>query len=309
MRSLALFFLSATLFQVAACHTTGGPPADLRIETIDPKTIIRDSDTIVLGVPLSQHDVKDIFVNVEGRLPVRLVETETVLKTLLVIKGAELPSTIRFRFFDGRAWMIMGPPQGPSGGIGARGIFFLRRQADGTFRSSVDFYRPDIPTSWLTDASEIRSFSDPAESISDILLTFRKSDDARRFAARLGENVSMVRGFTSFLATFDLLRHLVSANYDNTIVSHGACVQLAEWYPLQLPKSCLPIIAGTQVASDRLESVRRSQQALRAGGVEWIHSLIGTDDPVATLRYLGGLSNAPEEETRIIARDLRRVVK
>src|SRR5258708_37223812 len=111
--------------------------------------------------------------------PLKLIETETTLVVLCVFKGQAPLKQIRFRHYQRNLEndVLIGPPQGPSGHMGVRGIFFLRRQATGMFHSVVDIYRPDIITPWILDASDAGSCNIPSECISRFLLTFRPNYD------------------------------------------------------------------------------------------------------------------------------------
>jgi hypothetical protein len=121
-------------------------PPDLRMKTLDPKGAVQEADTIVLAYPVSQRDIRGLLVPSPDRPPLKLEETETTLQTLQVLRGAALPAQIRFRYYDARGYAQIGPPQGPSGGVGSRGIFFLLKgQSEGIYRSVVDVYRPVLP--------------------------------------------------------------------------------------------------------------------------------------------------------------------
>ena len=173
-------FIWALTIPIAACQNSA-VPLDVRAKTLDPRNAVQEADSIVFAYPVSQRDVREVFVPFEGRPePMRLEETETTLKTLLVLKGAPLPAQIRFRYYDTRGYVQVGPPQGPSGHMGSRGIFFLKQQADGSFRSAVDVYRPDIPTPWILGSREAEPCASSSDCVAKFLLTYHESDDELR---------------------------------------------------------------------------------------------------------------------------------
>jgi hypothetical protein len=125
------------------------------MKTIDPGDEVRDSDTIVLAAPISQRDIRALSVVADGRdEPLRLAETETTLKVFRVLKGRVESQEIRFYYYDARGYPLIGAPRGASGGTGSKGVFFLRKQPEGIYRSTVDVYRPDISTPWMLEVPD-----------------------------------------------------------------------------------------------------------------------------------------------------------
>jgi hypothetical protein len=275
------------------------------MQTLDPRSAAEESDTIVLAYPVSQRDVRGLFIARGDRPePLRLAEMETTLKTLQVLKGQPLPSEIRFRYYDARGYAQVGPPQGPSGHLKSRGIFFLRRQADGSFRSVVDVYRPDIQTPWILGSAEPEACASVSDCIARLLLTYHESDDARAFSRSLLENVATARQLTGFFKTFDLLGDLAENAAHPDPVRHGACVELSKWYALERPSACSPLVAGTEAEKDFLATRAKLRDALRKGGLPWVEHRIGINNAGDVRRYVELLTKSTDDQTRALGRSL-----
>ncbi len=221
------------LLALAGCFRHGqrlqDPPSDFQAKTLDHRRAAQTADTIVLAYPVNRKVIRELSISQVNAEPLPLLETETTLVVLSVFKGPALPKEIRFRHYqeDHRYRGLVGMPQGPSGKIGDRGIFFLRRQSTGIFRSAVDVYRPDIRTPWIREASDAAECTNaPAECISKFLLTFRPSYDQASFLAELGLNSRMSLLLVGSMNTFDLLNKLTE-EADPDDIKRGACGELS----------------------------------------------------------------------------------
>ena len=201
----------------------------------------------------------------------------------------------------------MGPPQGPTGHMGSRGIFFLKQQPTGIFRSLVDYYRPDISTPWITGSDSL-TCTRAADCIARTLLTFHKNNDVRSFAASLLESTAQSRQLVGFWNTLQLLTELAQGAYP-TEIRHEACVELSKWYALGFPASCRSLIAGTPVEEEHVVRVARLRSKMREGGLSWLHDQIQPQDEVETTRYLEFLAASSDGETRKLAEDLLRTLR
>jgi hypothetical protein len=300
MRTLMKAVLVSLLaVPISGCQEPHQIPADMRAKTIDPKSAVAESDTIVLAYPVSQRDIRQFLVPSEsGSEKQKLAETETTLRVLQILKGTSLPSEIRFRYYDARSYIQIGPPQGPSGHMNSRGIFFLKQHSEAFFRTAVDVYRPDIATPWLQGLSGVEACDQAAACIAKILLTYHPSDDARSFSASLLEGVAISRQLTGFLSTYDLLNGLASDVTHPAAVRQAACRELSKWYALELPAGCSIVIAGTPAAQDYSSLVTKLQDGLRKGGMPWIQHRIGTDDTGEVKRYLELLKSDGDADVR-----------
>jgi hypothetical protein len=215
MRSPALIVFYLTLAgPFAGCRQSRHPPADFQAETLDARSAVRTADSIVLAYPVNRKVVRKLSViqsvtpfgtQVDDD-PLPLLETEITLVVLSVFKGPPLAKEIRFRSYqeDHTYRVLIGPPQGPSGKMGDRGIFFLRRQPSGMFRSVVDVYRPDISTPWIPGTSEAGPCrNEPAQCISSFLLTFRPSYRQDSFLAELRLNARISLRLAGLAPSFD----------------------------------------------------------------------------------------------------------
>ena len=281
-------------------------PADLRLANLDAPTAIDHADSIVLASVLGQRDLRELPTNWQGgATPKTLVEVEVSLKVLQVLKGPPLPAEIQFRFYDGRGYtFIVGPPKGPSGPIGSSGIFFLRRRADGVFRSEVDISRPDIGTPWLKRPLPNEACSSPRACIADLLLTYREPDDAPGFAYSLLITGGIVDRLVGFLRTFDLLNLLATNDRNPEAVRRGACRELAVSFALELPRACSGLIGDASNLADISERAAVNRESLRKGGLASVRHLIGSDNQADIKRYLHILEQSPDQETREVARSL-----
>jgi hypothetical protein len=297
----ALFLWSATL-GLATCQ---GPTVipDVRVEILNPKREIKQSDIIVLAYPIAQQDIRAVLISVPGRVePSRVEETIVTLLILGVLKGSVPSPELRFRYYDARSYAQIGAPQGPTGGIGSRGVFFLREGSQGIYRSAVDIYRPDIPTPWLRETPKAEPCAAPSDCVARLLLSLRPSDNSSSFAAHLSESVAASRLFAGVLETFEMLSELTADRYPEA-VRRSACIELSGWYALELPSVCKPLVVGTpqqdyEVGADQL------REQLKEGGFDWIRRRIGSDDSRDVMRYLGLLLESPDEQTRAVAQSL-----
>src|ERR1022692_3539506 len=89
IKAVWAFLLAGPL---AACQEPLPEPNDIRAKTIDPKSAVEESDTIVLACPVSQRDIRQfLFPSESGSEKLKLAETETTLRVLLALKGPALP--------------------------------------------------------------------------------------------------------------------------------------------------------------------------------------------------------------------------
>jgi len=261
---------------------------------------------IVLGYEVAQRDIRAFSVGLEDvPFPLRVVETEVVVHPVKVFKGAPLSSEIKFRFVDGRSPGIIGPPQGPSGGPGFRGIFFLRRESQGSLRSVVDYYRPDIETPWLEEPAFDGPCGSTADCIANFLLTFDASHKARSFAGHLPVNTAKSMQLTGFLNTLGLLSALVG-DVNPPVIRHAACAELIGWYALEAPAACGSPFQGESTGFDQQARVASLRKALSEGGIAWVAHRIGTSDRGEVARYLELLKRSPHPDTRVLAENLAR---
>jgi hypothetical protein len=311
MQSLVrIIFVGATVL-LAACWEPIANPRDIRDQTLDAKEAIPEADTIVLASVINERDIRRVLFPVQDKpKPVKLRETQTTLRTLQVLKGPALPPEIRFRYYDAPGYILVGPPQGPSGGVGSRGIFFLKGRPEGIYRPVVDIYRPDIATPWLAGSPDPEPCSKaPSDCIAELLLTYHKSDDDRSFSAHLPMNVAISRRLTGFFKTYELLDGLAGNEAHPDSVRREACVEMSGWYPLEVSSLCSSLLAGTAAAEKYPAVAAREREGLKKRGLVWVQQEIGTTNEDEVKRYLELLMKVPDEETRKIARGLSRKVQ
>ena len=145
----------------------------------------------------------------------------------------------------------------------------------------------------------------PPGLIATVLLTYGDRDDERAFSARLLVNTAISEQLVGFVNTFHLLGSLVDETRPER-VRHTACRELAKWYALEFPRSCLPLVAGSATEADRLDRAVRLRQELGRAGMTWVHDRIHSTDVRETTRYLEILANSAERETRDKAKELLR---
>ena len=272
MRQVAcaiVYLIAASSF--ASCQDPEDTPADFLASTLNPEHAVKDASLIVLGFPVSHRDVTGIlyFRQQTGRPALRVVQTETTLTVVRFFKGSMAATELRFRHYDARGYILSGPPQGPSGSLGAMGIFFLKHGQNGSLRSLVDVYRPDIPTPWVTRGSNGLNCVDPGDCIGKFLLTFHNGDKHGPFSTSLMINSPISQSLIGYLNTFQLLRNL-SASTTSSEVRRYACTILARMYALEFPSSCKPLIANTPLETEHLNHVAELRNRLREGGSEWL---------------------------------------
>ena len=303
--STRIVFVLAIVGPFSGCNQPRHPPSDFHSETLDARSAVQTANSIVLAYPVNRKVIRELFVTQVDVDPMRLLETEMTLVVLSVFKGPALPKEIRFRHYDEdhRYDGLIGPPQGPSGRMGDRGIFFLRRQASGLFRSVVDVYRPDISTPWIGGTADAGPCTNaPAECISTFLLTFRPAYDQKWFLSELRLNARKSFLLIGSMNTFDLLNKL-SEEADPDNVKRGACRELSEWYDV-FPQHCRLLMAGLPAEEVYLNRAILLREHLRRGGMSWVLARLHTKDEGEALRYLQYLSQSSDAETRRIARDL-----
>lgn len=311
MRQVASALLDVLLAcSLVGCWQPQDPPPDFQPKMLDPKVGVQEADTIVLGYPTVRRDVSSVF-SIRGAAPyLKVIETETTLVVQQALKGATLPKELKFRHYSDYPF-LSGPPQGPSGHMGERGIFFLRRQPTGTFRSAVDIYRPDIPTRWITGSSKAVPCSDPRDCVARVLLSFGQGDEADSFAAGLQTgNALLSLPLIGFLKTFQLLNELVQERYPHQ-VRLLACTRLSSMYALEFPSQCRALIAGTRAEQEYTHRVAILRGRLKEGGVAWLQGGRQFDPkgPTETLQDLELIAKSADLETRKVAETLLKSLK
>jgi len=278
---------------------------DVKIQQLDVGQAISDSDAIVLAVPtLIVHKRKFTLPQSEDRRPLEMEEVEVSLSGIVPIKGSAIGDQVKFVYYNGTGSAI-GPPQGPAGALAKFAIFFLRRRADGTFRSVVDYYRPDIPTPWLRSPPKIDEQTSIADRVAGILLRVRSEDSVEVSAKCLLIDVAIVKAFYGFLNTLELLTRLESET-SLSLVRARACAEIEGWYSFELPETCIGQLSAKQ-QSDRKQYVDRMRTELETGRVRWIEERIGSTDRSDIQRYLRLLvDRSPEAATRKMAARLLR---
>lgn len=290
-----------------ACQTVEAPPADFHPETLR-RAAIERTNICVLGYPVGQRDVRLLLIQQPGAdRPNKFAQVEVTLKVLHLFIGQALTDQMRYEFYDERyATIIFGPPRGPAGHIGMRGvgIFCLFRPYSGVVRSVVDYYRPDIPTPWIREIPDVPNCPNPPDCIAQFLLTFHPHDDPDTFSAYVSGNALLAIQLTGFLNAFELLKNL--AKTSTREVRTAACLFLSEAYALEFPASCE---VTPQAEGERRPRAALLRGDLARGGFDWVHHRIGTSDTYETARYLEIVAGSPDRETRDLANALLRRAK
>jgi hypothetical protein len=288
------------------CQEPINAPSDFNPVTLSVKEALQSADLVTLAYPISQRDVNGTYLfrrSGDREPPLRVIETETTLVVMKTLKGRLSLSSIRVRHYDGRGYSQIGPPQGPSGGIGSRGVFFLKGNATSSYRSLVDVYRPDIPTPWIADLQDGKLCEGPAACLAELLLTFHEHDKPSAFSAGLMTSAMTSRQLIGFLKTFKLLTNLTAGSYPEP-VTQAACTQLSQMYALELPSKCLSLFAGTPLEKEYLEHVSLLRSKLKSGGLSWLQDRIQSSDHRDVISYLEILKQSGHEETRRMAETL-----
>jgi hypothetical protein len=289
---------------LTSCRPQSEWPPDIHGEVLDAPTAINSADSIVLAVPLRHRDIREWAPRSRTEPgPPKLAEVETTLKVLRVLKGPALPEEIEFRFYDGRGYrLVIGMPKGPSGPIGTSAIFFLRQRPDGTFRSLVDIYRPDLETPWLIPPIGPNSCRSPQECVVEALLGYRGSNNWQAFGTRLARNVGIGQRL-AFLTTLDLLRRLAVNQEAPIALRQETCGVLSEAFLLESPPVCTEI--GDQLrVKDSSRRISEWRERLREGGLTWVQQHIGSDHTAQVKHYLLLLTKSSDRETRAVAAGL-----
>jgi hypothetical protein len=301
------------LILVAVCTYADGQEHNestsaINSRTLDPKIDVERADLILLGYPSGRQYIGHEFSiprpNRDQSLPpLRLEETQTNLTVIAVFKGEpELKQVEYTHYSAARDYpLVMGPPQGPSGPIGERGIFFLKR--DGAIlRSLVDVYRPDLPIPWISGRVEKSGCEGASDCIARLLLTFRPNDKTALFCSALAGNALLAQQMAGYLSTFERLRELSDHNYTEQI-RHAACIQLSRMYALEFPKVCMPVISGTEAESEYSHRVTRLRQILSKQGLNWLiaREQFRPKDEESAIRDLKLMVNSADPATQAIA--------
>ena len=234
-------------------------PVDFRPETLNYKISITNADSIVLAYPISHKEVGRFEIRRFDNPRLPLIETETTLAVLHVFKGPNLPTNIVFRHYqeDDPHRPLIGPPQGPSGKLGERGIFFLRRSSPALFRSVVDIYRPDISTPWIREPVELPAPRERLpDSIAAFLLRFNLAYDRALFLSDLHRNTAISWLLVGDLNTSNYLKGLVEGS-DPADVKRGACAELSERYHAA-PDYCKALLADSVGERKHLDRAAQS---------------------------------------------------
>lgn len=296
MRLITCGVLSFSL----AC-TTHTLPNDFRPATIDPQVAASRADVIVLAYPVDQRIIRDFTAaDEQHRRKVHISEVETRLRVVHLIKGLGGRSDVQFDHYQEQAPVLIGPPQGPSGGIGARGIFFLRRQSGPVFRSLVDVSRPDIRTPWVRDSVVLPACASPAECIAELLMALSPGDNEESFAASLRDNMAIVRELVGYTRTLGLVEQLLRSSPPAPIPLQG-CIVMSEWFPLELTRACISVISGTPAGRAYTDRLHRNEMELRQKGLSWLEGRVHPNDDEEFLAYLESLSDSADESAAAFA--------
>ena len=292
----AVVLILASLF-TACQRRVEAPPSDFVMKTLDPSTAVQEADVIVLAYPVARKEL--------GHVSVDLLETETTLKVMRVYKGKVLANEIRFRHYEGYSFILMGPPQGPSGKMGSKGVFFLRQKPNGTYRSLVDYYRPDFPTRWIIEPIDELPCTPDSACIARLLFSVHPQDDVQVFSSEIGSNVANSQLLVGILETFRLLDSLAARSSE--VVRRLACEEEFRRYVLEISTTCRSEIAGTNAERDYLTRSQRLQENLRQGGITWVRERIQTNSEAEIKEYLQILIDGPNSETRKLATGLLKI--
>ena len=265
--------------------------------TLDVRVATQQAENIVLAFPVDRKELNRFAVVQEDRDTLHLIETETALEVLQVFKGPPLPQRIGFRHYrkDLEHDVLIGPPQGPSGKLGKRGIFFLRRDSAGLLRSFVDIYRPDIPTPWIGSAMDVPACQVMPDCIPRFLLTFGPSYDHRMFLANLRLNLRVSWLLVGYLKTFDYVNQLAETKEDD--IKLGACSELSAVYHV-LPPSCRALASSAPILEqNHVQGLARFRMAVRQGGMPYMLSLLQTKDESNVIPYVNILRKSGDSET------------
>ena len=228
-------------------------------------------------------------------------------RSLNVLKGPTVPRQIEFKHYDTYGYVLNGPPQGPSGRTGTKGIFFLKKGNAGSFRSVVDVYRPDIPTQWITESPSPLTCNTPPGCVT-VLLTFHDGDDEKAFSSSLADDVPLSRRAVGFWQTFRLLDGLAHTTQSER-VQHATCVELSRWYALELPAHCRVLISGNPADAGYLDRLARLREKLREDGVSWAKQRIDAKNDEDAVSYLEFLAKNSDDQTSRVADGLLRSLK
>ena len=301
----AIVLTLASLF-TACQRRVEAPPSDFVMKTLDPSTAVQEADVIVLAYPVARKDLRHVFVPLDHRVePMDLLETETTLKVMRVYKGKVLAKEIRFRHYEGYSFILMGPPQGPSGKMGSKGVFFLRQKPNGTYRSLVDYYRPDFPTRWIIEPVDELPCTPDSACIARLLFSVHPQDDVQVFSGEIGSNVANSQLLVGILETFRLLDSLAARSSE--VVRRLACEEEYRRYVLEMSTTCRSEIASTDAERDYLTRSQRLQEHLRQGGLTWVRERIQTNSEAEIKEYLQILIDGPNSETRKLATGLLKI--
>ena len=299
MQLIPILACGGFLLNVACAQR--GLPDDFTPATIDPQVAASKADLIVLAYPVDQKDIRHFTTADEPQhRGMQVREVETNLRVIHVFKGPGGTSNVRFVHYQEDAAVLMGPPQGPSGGIGARGIFFLRARPGRGLRSFVDVYRPDIPTPWVRDSIVLQACGSPAACIAELLMSVSPTENEQSFAASLRLNMAIVRELVGYVRTLNLLRQLLRAE-QATAIQPQACTVMSEWFALELTKSCYALLSPTEAGKAYDDRLRLNQKALRQKGISWLEERVHPNDDKEFLAYLESLSASADEFTVALA--------
>ena len=295
MPTIVQLIITCIVFSLSGACTPHGLPHDFRPETIDPLQAAFMADVIVLAYPVSERGIGDfIAVDEQHCRKIHIREVETTLRVIHVLKGLHDKSDVRFNHYQEEAPVLIGPPQGPSEGIGVRAVFFLRKQSGPVFRSLVDIYRPDIRTSWVRDDVVLGACADPALCIAELLMMLSPGDNEQSFAASIGDNIAVVRELVGYKRALDLVRQLLRSSPTAPIQS-AACIAMSGWFALELTRSCSLVLSGTPAGTAYTDRLRKNEIQLRKRGLSWVEERVRPNDDEEFLAYLDSLSDSADE--------------
>lgn len=227
MQLIVALFVAALIRGSAA--QLGAIPSGIERRPLDVGKDFRRADLVLLARPITVREIRILPVD-------KLAEIEVTLRVMKVVKGSNTADLVQFTFYSPHGEAQIGPPQGAVEGVGISGIFFLRRTGEGSLRSAVDVFRPEISTRWIRAEKPSFKCLGEIECVLQVLLSWQDDDDARSFVAALPRNVAWAR-LISPQGTLSSLKQLTNTG-SAVDIARAACREIAGWFPSELPERC-----------------------------------------------------------------------
>ena len=269
MFELKRLLLVASMAIVGGCRQsadTSQRTGDLESRQLDLRKDVEYCPVIVEGL-VRQVDGKDIDPGDTGRPAIENpMRPWTVdIEIIQVLKGSVSAKELQYLHYSRYSPIIAGPPQGASGEIGTRALFFLKEKVGGGFRSCVDSYRPDISVQRDLPSNHLcrpnRSLRMCLAEFTYTSRSFEKSD------LMVDTGNIQLQSLLGRVGMYDYLEHLSREGPDRVASELRFCKFTAAHSPLFLDDRCKRVLLKGREVELLQKGINWAVTAIQRNGI------------------------------------------